>query len=450
MTTKTAIQSFSKKKSLGIILFVATFAIIAIGVTCMRLYDYQQSQRLESVAPPPTFVKLIPAQKGDIINWVYGKGIVRTTRREFLNFDYPGKVAFIDKDLDGQKLREGSRVRGPLPGENFGQLLARLDHREQISGLKTQEVELAQAQEEVKAAQLATEQAENDLQLEKKSFKRSKALFTKGLVSQQTFENIQTSFLNAQIQLKSAKARLKAMELQIQASLVNLNQAKLSLEKSSIFAPFDGVIAYFNISNGDYVNPDSVDNSSEQAMLESTPVVIISDDSYEITLNLPAFDGKLVKRDQAAFVTWGLNSLKSHFSEAASASVSFAEGYVYAVSPMISPGGRTIQIKIRTISKVNELQDGMFATCWIVVEEKKDVILAPANSLIYRRNHPCIFTYDQQTEMVTERKVTLGIEDILQVEVLEGIKENDLLVTEGKQRLMSKMKVQLVSSIKEK
>ncbi len=173
MTTKT-IQSFSKKKSLGIILFVATFAIIAIGVTSMRLYDYQQSQRLESVAPPPTFVKLVPAQKGDIINWVYGKGIVRTTRREFLNFDYPGKVAFIDKDLDGRKLREGSRVRGPLPGENFGQLLARLDHREQISGLKTQEVELAQAQEEVKAAQLAMEQAENDLQLEKSLLNEAK------------------------------------------------------------------------------------------------------------------------------------------------------------------------------------------------------------------------------------------------------------------------------------
>ncbi len=435
-------KPLSKKIMFGVISLI----IIIVGsLTIMRLFNSGQSKKIEPVVTSPTVVKVSPAKKGDIINWVFGKGIVRTTRREFLNFNYPGKVAFIDKDADGRELREGSRVRGPLPGERFGQLLARLDHREQVSNVKAQEVDLARAHEEVKSAKLAVTQAENVLELEKKSLKRTKTLQVKGVVSRQDLENSQAKFKNAQIQLKTAKAQLKSTRLQIKAALVQLNRAKLSLEKNSIFAPFDGVIAYFNISTGDYVNPDNVDKSSEQAMLESTPVVLISEESYEITLNLPAFDGKLVKRDQPAFITWGKGSLNMDSAGPSKDITSPAEGYVYAVNPVISPGGRTIQVKIRTISNVEELQDGMFVTCWIVVQEKKNTLLAPSNSLIYRQNSSYVFVYDSQEGTVTEKEIALGIEEIMEVEVLEGINDNDLLVTEGRQRLTSGMKVQLTS-----
>jgi multidrug efflux pump subunit AcrA (membrane-fusion protein) len=115
---------------------------------------------------------------------------------------------------------------------------------------------------------------------------------------------------------------------------------------------------------------------------------------------------------------------------------------VYSVSPSISPGRRSIQVKIRTDG---DLRDGMFVTVTIVVQEKEDVLTLPINSMIFRQNTAYTFVVDPETKLVTKRQIVGGIGSIQQQEVLEGVEEGELVVTDGRYRLIEGMKVEILN-----
>jgi multidrug efflux pump subunit AcrA (membrane-fusion protein) len=123
-----------------------------------------------------------------------------------------------------------------------------------------------------------------------------------------------------------------------------------------------------------------------------------------------------------------------------------AEGQVYSVSPSISPGGRSMQIKVRTNSGAEYLQDGMFVACTIAVNERQDTVLVPINSLIFRENTAYVFVANPDTGIATRREILMGIESTNYIEVLSGIEEGELIITEGHQRLVDGTRVEIVEN----
>ncbi len=422
--------------------------IVATAIVVLSAHRLEQRSQARARAPVQALivrVRAVPVVRGNIEDWVYGSGILRATRREFLNFRQSGRVVFIDADPDGQQLREGSRVRGPAEGEKYGQLLARIDRREHIAGLQAQEASWAQSRQGSESAKLQILQAQSELRLAQNNFERSSALLAENVVSQEAFEQTQTALQNAKLQLKASKSNQRSMAAQSSGALARVNQAKLALERSSVFAAFDGVIAHLNIREGQYVSPGTMDTSSEEARTANSAIVLIADDSFEITLNLPSFDGRLVQREQAAFITWGQASLNVGAQPPLD---SVVPAYVYAVSPSIRPSGRSIETKVRTLNAdaASNLKDGMFATCWILVEERKDVLLLPLNALNYRQNEPFVLVFDAETQTVEERALVVGVEDLKQVQILSGLEEGTLVVTEGRQRLGPGSRARLISA----
>lgn len=65
-----------------------------------------------------------------------------------------------------------------------------------------------------------------------------------------------------------------------------------------------------------------------------------------------------------------------------------ARGEVYSVNPAVNPGGRSIQVQIRTTQGADHLRDGMFVACWIAAEQKPDAIVAPFDALLYEEIDP--------------------------------------------------------------
>jgi RND family efflux transporter MFP subunit len=434
------------KKTLKIFILLLCIIIVCIifYIGTKRLSNYEASKNIQLKEKRPSPVRVVEAYKGKIQQWVIGEGTAQAVRREFLNFERSGKVVFINKDKDGKALREGSIVRGPLPGEKFGKLLARIDKREQIESLRINEATLSQARQNVKALKAALDQCENEFTFAKTNFERSKQLFEKDLKSKAAFDADKITYLNSQTAKKNAKAQLKAAQSQVKSAIAQLNQAKIDLEKTSIFAPFDGVITYINIKIGDFAGPRYIDVSSESSLIQTSPIVVIDPSKYEITIHLPSFDGKLVERGQFAIITWG-STLPSNI-ENNDHSKNFATGIVYSVSPSINPGGRSILVKIRTESGAEHIWDGQYVTCWIAVKEKSNAILAPSNSLIYRNNQAYVFIIDQQTSTAKRCNVITGIEDVKQVEILEGINPGDLIVTDGRHRLVNGTVVKILKN----
>lgn len=68
-----------------------------------------------------------------------------------------------------------------------------------------------------------------------------------------------------------------------------------------------------------------------------------------------------------------------------------------------------MQVKVRTKEGAKGIRDGMFVTCWIVVQEKADAVVVPFDVFIYRQNKPYVFVVDESKGVVEQREVLEGI-----------------------------------------
>ncbi len=417
-------------------LWVSIIGIAAISLGVAYRLEQLEATKIEiPEVKPPITVMIKPVIRSDIVDWIVGEGVARASQKKFLNFERGGKVVFINKDLSGQPLHEGSRVRGPFNGEKLGQLLARIDDREQAQELLLHEAALAEARENYAAIQEEYHQIQNTLKLSENQINRIKKLAATGLIAKVEFEKTQNNYLNTQSALKAVIAKTKSAKIQIEKAVIQINLAKLQLEKSSIFAPFGGTIAYLNIKPGEIIQTSAIDLTSESTKLKTAAIVIISDNQYEITLKMPVFDGKYVRRGQSAYIRWGESVTPQWDQEKAKQGELVVKGKVYSASPSISPGDRTLQVKIRTSTAKNRLKDGLPVICWIAINEHDAALVIPTESLIIRNNKRYVYRLDPPTSKVKLVEIKTGIEDSKILEILEGVSEHDQIVTIGKLKI---------------
>ncbi|MFH1241763.1 MAG: hypothetical protein V1689_05310, partial [Pseudomonadota bacterium] len=338
---------------------------------------------------------------------------------------------------DGRTVREGDWVNGPRKGEKLGEVLASLDKRDSIEQLKVAKSGLAESEQQVNAARARLSQAEAQQRLANDTFSRNKELFQKKAISRHELDVSRTSLKTAESAVASAKASLEAALSGVAAAQARVVQAKLPLERSSIYAPFDGILTYVNIKKGDYFAPNLVNTSSEEAALKTVPMVIIDPHEFEVTMEIPPFEGSMVKPGQPAIIMTSPNRFPSPSDLEPDSPLQggAVRGKVFSVSPAVSPGGRSIQVKVLTTEGAGKIKDGMFVTCWIVVDEKVDAVVVPFDVFIYRQNRPYIFVVDEGRGVVEQREVVEGIAGLSTQEILQGVGEGALLVTDGRHRL---------------
>jgi RND family efflux transporter MFP subunit len=395
-----------------------------------RLEQIQARQNRPVREPKPLIVGVVPAKLGPISQWILGQGTVRVAHKASLYFESAGKVTALGLDASGQAIREGSQVWGPIDGHKHGQLLASLDQREQIEVCKQAEAALIDAKHQVKAALGNMTKAKNDLDLIGIQYGRSKRLFEKKALSLVELQKHHNELLDAKATMEQAVSALEAAKARIKAAQAEAEKARLSLERTSIFAPFDGVIARLNIREGEYFRPDQIDNSSQQALLSSSPITIIDPGTIEMSVHIPYYEGYLVKPGQKVVVQ--LNDLQSQ-AVAAKEQDKLLSGTVYSVSPLLSPSQRTIRVIVRFQQEENHLLDGMFISCWIQVRHNPLALLIPVGSLLFEDDQPYI--YVSQQGKAQKRSIELGILDEKQVEVVKGIEPDELLITRGRHLL---------------
>jgi len=386
-------------------------------------------------------VSAVEAEKQDIYEWVFAEGLAQGLRREFLNFERGGKVTFIAKDDKGIALRAGTEVRGARNGERYGQLLARVDERSDTEQVHQNEAALVSARLGIEQAQSQMQQAENNLALSETSFARTESIWNKKLIPKEQFESARTELLNAKASLRLAEANLKTAKSQEKSAIAALNQAKVGLEKTSIFAPFDGVLRKVNIREGDYVaGPGAGSNDTEREV--SSAMVVVDTSQYEVTLNVPYFLGEKLQENQPVYIGWSPVAL------AESAATGFEQGnvakaYVFSVSPSISLDKRAIEVKVHTTQGADFLKDGLFVTAWILVDKKQNALTVPFNAIVTRDNQPYVYRINEQgnAELV---KIRVGIESLEQVEVVSGLQAGQAVVTTGKHKLVDGTTVRVV------
>lgn len=366
--------------------------------------------------------------KGEITQWVMTQGRASAIRHEYLNFERPGKVRYIAKDEGGRELHAGDKVRGPIEGEKFGQLLAQLDSREDLEKVRGQEAALVAAQRNVDSMESALEQSKTNANQAHKDYQRAQQIFAKGAYSQGDLDKIKTKYINTQAEIKRAEAALASSRSQVKSAVAQLNSAKIGLEKTSIFAPFDGVISYLNIRQGDYSSGQP--SQGEDAQKQSNSAIVVVDNSaYEITLEVPFYQADYLAEGQIAYIANSGTNL-TLASQKGFQLPNIAIGAVYSVSPSISLAGRTVQIKVRANKNIEQLRDGLPVTVWIASQHQEDTLVINEAAMQYRGTGSFAYVVNENN-IIEKRQLALGLQGIQKYQVLDGIKEGERAVVGG-------------------
>ncbi|GAB3516761.1 efflux RND transporter periplasmic adaptor subunit [Pseudoxanthomonas daejeonensis] len=206
------------------------------------------------------------------------------------------------------------------------------------------------------------------------------------------------------------------MRYDLENARAQYNMAALELSYSTVTAPISGVVALRSIKPGNFVQIN-------------TPIFRIVDDSrLEATLNVPERELATMKPGQPVLLQ--VDALPGRTFE----------GVVDRVAPVVDAGSGTFRV-ISTFTGGNTLQPGMFGRIRIDYDQRPDALVVPRVALL-DDGEPAVFVIREGKAARVPVKV--GYVDGEWIEVREGVKTGDQVVTAGKVALREGSAVQVI------
>ncbi|UNK57442.1 efflux RND transporter periplasmic adaptor subunit [Pseudoxanthomonas daejeonensis] len=206
------------------------------------------------------------------------------------------------------------------------------------------------------------------------------------------------------------------MRYDLENARAQYNMAALELSYSTVTAPISGVVALRSIKPGNFVQIN-------------TPIFRIVDDSrLEATLNVPERELATMKPGQPVLLQ--VDALPGRTFE----------GVVDRVAPVVDAGSGTFRV-ISTFTGGDTLQPGMFGRIRIDYDQRPDALVVPRVALL-DDGEPAVFVIREGKAARVPVKV--GYVDGEWIEVREGVKTGDQVVTAGKVALREGSAVQVI------
>lgn len=440
---------------------LAAAALAAVIIACPAPGGAQQATPAPAPAAPqvaPVSVAVAEASRGTIRVWMPAEGTAQAVRREILHFGRSGRVVELGQEADGGRLREGSTVTGPRNGEP-GQLIARLDQRDQTEQTAAQLAQEEAARKRVEAARGSVQEARAQLAQAEQALARTRDLASKGIVPRKQLDDAEGARATAQAQVTRALGSLAAAEAEAEAAQSQTAEVRLRMEQSELRAPFDGLISFMNVTAGDYVSPLPAGGLEPGQLMRRAAAVVIDPSEYEILVEVPSYQGLALKRGLDAQVAWGGAGLFAEIDRADAAAGAAATGAgaadavarlpvaraeVFAVAPAIAPDSRTIRLRLRTTDGAEHMRDGLYVSARIMVAERPDVVRVPVQAVRFEGGAAYVFVVE---DGVARRKpVTQGVGDFVLTEIADGLSGGETVVVAGQEQLTDGAPVRVIGS----
>ncbi len=273
------------------------------------------------------------------------------------------------------KVENGDRVKK-------GQLLAKFDTK--LFGLQKKQASAA-----VKLAQTQVNSA-------KKEWDRLQPLAESGAVSKSQLDQLESGLDAANAQVDQAKAALSL--------------ASYSVQKSTLKAPFDGIVTNLLVNEGEFVGP-------QMAAYGMLTLVDISEVKVKVG----------VTEKDLPLVTPGLGV--EIVSEAYPDRI--FTGKVNVLNPSADPLSKSFPVEISAANPEELLKAGMFVRVQIHIETREDVLTVPAGAIVTLKEMKVIFVVGEDGKAAM-REIETGIETDEGVEITKGqLTTGEKVVVEG-------------------
>ncbi|MCF1752008.1 efflux RND transporter periplasmic adaptor subunit [Mariniradius sediminis] len=192
---------------------------------------------------------------------------------------------------------------------------------------------------------------------------------------------------------------------QFNTNLSDIKLLQVQLNKTVVRAPFDGVLGLRQISEGSVIGPNDIIAS------------IVNIDPIKIEFSIPERYASEVKVGSKIYFT----------NDAGGENV---EGTVYAFEPNIDAGTRTLKIRAQSPNSNRAYLPGMFVRIKYVLGTLANAYFVPAEAIIPELNGYKVYVVNAENK-VEDRQVSIGTRTEREVQIVDGLKEGDLVLTTG-------------------
>ncbi|HSP89253.1 MAG TPA: efflux RND transporter periplasmic adaptor subunit [Ignavibacteriaceae bacterium] len=191
-------------------------------------------------------------------------------------------------------------------------------------------------------------------------------------------------------------------ELNVVKADIGLINAQI--DKTELRSPFDGVIGLKNVSEGSFVNTNTI-----IATLQNINPV-------KIDFSIPEkYSGSVKIGDAVKFKVVGNNEVYI--------------GKVYAIEPKIDPLTRTLKMRALYSNPNRNIFPGSFADVDLILDEIDNALMVPTYSIVPELKGQKIFLYKNGNAV--PQSVEIGIRTDTTVQITKGLKENDTIIVSG-------------------
>lgn len=377
---------------------------------------------------------------------------------------YPEIEVKVSPDISGEivelNVNEGDSV-------TKGQVLARiyadiyLTQRDQVvAGVNQSKAQLSNSTASIVGLKATVDNLKN-------VYERQKKLFNEKVVSRAEFEQSEQAYLTAQANYNAAREGLKSSEASIQSAQAQLQKADKDLSRTVITSPMNGMISLMNVKKGERVAGNSFNVGTEMMRVADMR-------SIEVRVDVGENDIPKVKLGDTAIVEVDAYTNRKfkglvykianpNTGSAISAASSSAEVTNYKVhirllpdsyKDLVGPGrgfpfrpGMSASADIQTRTKQNVLSVALNA---VTTRDKNGDVSAAGDKKDDKKPEAketkstsgddgieeVVFVL-QKDNKVKKVKVKTAIQDLNYIEILEGLKEGDEVIT-GPYSIVSK------------
>jgi len=406
------------KKILIIVFIIILVAVLAYFVVFKGILatsadesSKDPSEETPKAKETPISVKGVLAKRGDLIIKLKSPGEAVTN----MNIIMKAEVSGVIKSLNVQESKHVKK----------GELLIELDDEEYRLRYENAEAERLKVLSEYLVEKRFAEKEEalsssdqEKIQNAKDSYEKARQLYSKGSLSRTEFEKASAQYEVALINAGEKKEEILAATKGLTQREIGVRDAQRNLEKTKIRAPFSGIITDVKVSPQEHVT----------ASRELFTLVNIS----RIQVHAKVLESEIgkIKIGREADLKFSAYPGRTF------------KGMVKAISPVINPEDKTCKVIVDVENPEEEIKPGMHAEVEIAAEIYENRLLIPQDAVLVRgEGRQLIFVVEG--ELAKWRYIEVGLENEVYAEVLDGVKEGELVLIDGHFTLAHDAKVKV-------
>ncbi|HEX8814985.1 MAG TPA: efflux RND transporter periplasmic adaptor subunit [Terriglobales bacterium] len=395
-------------------------------------------------------VQTASAKREDLTATVSASGEIRPKTYVNIGANAFGKIIHL-------YVKEGDKVKA-------GQLLAQLENVQPEADMNANQASLEAAKTDDAAAEAALNTAQADLTRAKSDAERSQndwnraqGLYNDALIAKSEYDSQKATYLatqaglvQAQARVAQAKAQKESADKHITQAGANLTHAADVLKKTTYSAPFDGTITNLPVREGESVvmgiqnAPGSTLMTLADMSIITAEIKVDETDIVSVRLGQPvevSIDAIPKKTFKGVVTQIGDNAIVRSTGVSTSQSVSTTQE------------AKDFKVVVTLQDPPQDLRPGLSTTAKITTATKSNVLTVPIQALTIRRPEDLVEKNEKGSVQAATQKpatsdkediqgifvvrngkadfipATTGIAGTTDIEVLQGVKEGDEIVT---------------------